>query len=93
MVRMQGASMRPARSRSTGSWIDSSPFGGTLDQSVVIIGAGLAGASAALRLAKSGVRSLVLEARDRYGGRAFLRPFAGDDIHKKRLAFCCGKGE
>jgi monoamine oxidase len=49
-----------------------------LDQSVVIIGAGLAGASAALRLAKSGVRSLVLEARDRYGGRAFLRPFAGN---------------
>ena len=49
-----------------------------MDQRVVIIGAGLAGASAALRLAKSGVSSLVLEARDRYGGRAFLRPFGGD---------------
>jgi monoamine oxidase len=49
-----------------------------LDQRVVIIGAGLAGASAALRLAKSGVNSLVLEARDRYGGRAFLKPFAGN---------------
>jgi hydroxysqualene dehydroxylase len=37
---------------------------------VVVIGAGFAGLSAAVRLAGSGVRVLVLEARSRLGGRA-----------------------
>lgn len=37
---------------------------------VVIVGAGCAGLSAAVRLAKRGVRVLVLEARSRLGGRA-----------------------
>ena len=37
---------------------------------VVVIGAGFAGLSAAVRLAKQGVRVLVLEARGRLGGRA-----------------------
>jgi monoamine oxidase len=49
-----------------------------LHTKVVIVGAGLAGASAALRLAKSGVPSLVIEARQRCGGRAYLKPFAGN---------------
>ena len=43
----------------------------TSDLDVVVIGAGAAGVGAATRLAKSGMRHLVLEARDRAGGRAW----------------------
>ena len=49
---------------------------GCMEQAV-IIGAGLAGAAAALSLAKSGFVPLVIEARDRVGGRAYSRPFVG----------------
>ncbi len=48
-----------------------------MDHKVVVVGGGLAGASAAYRLAKSGISAVVLEARDRVGGRAFLKPFSG----------------
>jgi squalene-associated FAD-dependent desaturase len=41
---------------------------------VVVIGAGLAGLSAAVRLTKGGARVLVLEARARLGGRATAFP-------------------
>src|SRR5262245_36637288 len=51
--------------------------GGQMDHKVVVVGGGLAGASAVYRLAKSGVSSVVLEGRDRLGGRAFLKPFNG----------------
>lgn len=40
-----------------------------MDLDVIVIGAGVAGLSAALRLAQAGKRVLVLEARDRAGGR------------------------
>lgn len=46
---------------------------------VVIIGAGLAGAAAAAWLGERGLAVVVLEARDRVGGRGFARPFAGTD--------------
>lgn len=42
---------------------------------VAVVGAGLAGASAAAKLSKSGLDVLIIEARDRVGGRAFCRPF------------------
>lgn len=45
---------------------------------VIVVGAGLAGAAAAARLAAAGCRVLVLEGQDRNGGRAHLRRFAGD---------------
>lgn len=41
------------------------------DTDVIIIGAGFAGISAARHLKASGVRAIILEARDRVGGRAF----------------------
>jgi monoamine oxidase len=44
---------------------------------VLIIGAGFAGAAAASMMQRQGYRTLLLEARDRAGGRAFTRPFAG----------------
>ncbi len=43
---------------------------------IVIVGAGLAGAAAALKLSKAGIVPLVLEARERVGGRAYSKPFA-----------------
>jgi monoamine oxidase len=44
---------------------------------VIVVGAGLAGAAAALRLARAGRRVSVIEAGPRCGGRGFLRPYAG----------------
>lgn len=43
----------------------------------VVIGAGLAGAAAALRLADAGRSVTVIEARGRTGGRAYSRPLDG----------------
>jgi monoamine oxidase len=47
------------------------------DTDVIVVGAGLAGLSAALRLHESGVKVLVLEARDRLGGKTWSRELAG----------------
>lgn len=46
---------------------------------VVILGAGLAGAAAACICAERGLSTVILEARDRAGGRGFTRHFAGTD--------------
>src|SRR3954466_4324134 len=43
----------------------------------VVIGAGFAGLVAARDLGQQGLRVVVLEARDRVGGRTLCRPFAG----------------
>ncbi|MBL8905956.1 MAG: FAD-dependent oxidoreductase, partial [Rhizobiales bacterium] len=51
------------------------------DCDIVIIGAGLAGAAAASIVTGQGKTAIILEARDRAGGRAFTRPFsAGGDL-------------
>lgn len=52
-------------------------MGGTAD--VIVIGAGLAGATAAADLAERGLAVTILEARDRVGGRGFTRAFAGTE--------------
>jgi monoamine oxidase len=51
-----------------------------LDAEVVVIGAGAAGLAAAAELARAGRAVLVLEARERVGGRCFTRRMAGLDI-------------
>lgn len=47
-----------------------------VDADVIVIGAGAAGLAAARRLARRSVRVVVLEARDRAGGRVWSRPIA-----------------
>ena len=47
---------------------------------VAVIGAGAAGIAAARRLREAGVSALMIEARDRVGGRAQTIPAAGDVI-------------
>lgn len=53
---------------------------------VIVVGAGLAGASAALKLSRSGFTVTIIEARSRTGGRAYSRPFAGF-IEEEQLEF------
>jgi monoamine oxidase len=52
----------------------------SFDTDVVIIGAGVAGLSAAAMLSRAGVRVLVLEARDRVGGRVLTVHPPGLDV-------------
>jgi monoamine oxidase len=47
---------------------------------VAVVGAGLAGLTAARELGRHGLRAVVLEARDRLGGRAWFSSFAGTDV-------------
>lgn len=47
---------------------------------VVVIGAGFAGISAARELSRAGLSTLVLEARNRIGGRTFTSKFAGHPV-------------
>ena len=49
-----------------------------IETDVIVVGAGMAGAAAALKLAKAGQRVKLIEARNRCGGRGFLRKYNGD---------------
>ena len=50
------------------------------EQDVIVVGGGLAGLTAARELRHAGRRVLVLEGRDRLGGRAFTSQFAGNQV-------------
>ena len=47
------------------------------DADVIVVGGGFAGLRAARDLADAGRDVVLLEARDRLGGRTWTRPFAG----------------
>jgi monoamine oxidase len=53
----------------------------------VIVGAGFAGLTAALRLAEKGKSVVVLEARDRVGGRVLNEPIGGGEITERGGTF------
>src|SRR6187551_165042 len=55
---------------------DSFPYA-AMDADVIVIGAGVSGLAAALRLSRAGRRVLVLEARERVGGRVLTLPLRG----------------
>jgi monoamine oxidase len=63
-----------------------------MDSEVVIIGAGVAGLAAARRLNDGGIAAIVLEARDRVGGRIFSERVEGSDLAVELGAeFCHGR--
>ncbi len=51
-----------------------------IETEVVVVGAGLAGLSAARELKRVGVDCQVIEARDRVGGRTLNEPIGGGEI-------------
>jgi monoamine oxidase len=58
-----------------------------LHADVVVVGAGFAGLTAALRLKQAGKSVIVLEARNRVGGRAHNAPIPGGQITERGAAF------
>lgn len=54
--------------------------GGSADYDVVIVGGGMAGTSAARETSKAGLKTLLLEGRNRLGGRTYYAPFGDTKI-------------
>ncbi|MDO0939333.1 NAD(P)/FAD-dependent oxidoreductase [Streptomyces sp. DG2A-72] len=59
---------------------DTAPAGDGTTYDAIVVGAGYAGVTAARELEAKGLRTVVLEARERIGGRVWTRPFAGRTI-------------
>ena len=57
------------------------------DRDVAIVGAGLAGLTAAREIMRAGHSVIVLEARDRVGGRMLNQPIPGGDISERGATF------
>ena len=62
-----------------------------MDADVIVIGAGMAGLAAARTLAERGVRVVVLEARERVGGRVFSRVVEGGQAVELGAEFVHGR--
>jgi monoamine oxidase len=60
-----------------------------MDADVVVIGGGFAGLIAARELAEGGRSVVLLEARDRLGGRTWTRPIAGTEVRAEFGAAWC----
>jgi monoamine oxidase len=58
---------------------------------IIIVGAGAAGLAAALRLTRAGLRVLLLEARDRIGGRVWSIPRADGTVAELGAEFVHGR--
>ena len=54
--------------------------GGGQDYDVIVIGGGMAGCAAAREVSKSGLRTVLLEARNRLGGRTYYAPFGDKKV-------------
>jgi monoamine oxidase len=61
--------------------------GGTRRVDAVVVGAGFAGLTTALRLVQAGKSVVVLEARDRVGGRALNADIGGGEITERGATF------
>ncbi|MGB7069284.1 MAG: NAD(P)/FAD-dependent oxidoreductase [Pyrinomonadaceae bacterium] len=72
--------LRKLVAASAGVALAPSVFSQKRKKSVVIIGAGFAGLAAGYRLKNAGWNVVVLEARDRIGGRVFSHKFEGTDL-------------
>ena len=59
----------------------------SLRADVVVVGAGFAGLTAALKLVEAGRSVIVLEARGRVGGRALNHPIGGGEISERGATF------
>jgi monoamine oxidase len=60
---------------------------GRRDVDVAVVGAGFAGLTAALRLVQAGRSVVVLEARNRFGGRALNHPIGGGEVSERGATF------
>lgn len=56
------------------------PKHGGVDYDAIVIGGGFAGATAARELSQAGLKTLIVEARNRLGGRTFTSKFAGEKV-------------
>lgn len=58
----------------------SANVGGGSDYDVIVIGGGMAGCAAARETSKAGLRTVLLEARNRLGGRTYYAPFGDKNV-------------